>query len=367
MVFVYMLVTVLLALSSTSVPLLYPVSGVFRFAALGTMLLVLWLRSRRNSMPVLISYSLISLVVSLLMFSIWVTAPMGSAEAFMRGVMAVAGFFVFMVSLLHLKGSEGLYDGVVLGLFVVVLSSLLMGWASAPFAMENERLRGILENANTLGFVASVLIILVGFRRRLSIFSYIALGLGLYTIVFSGSRGALVLAAVALCCMAIFGSKRARYAITLVFLTVFLSVVLRPDLLRAVPLLRLDNSRSRGFSLAAEVVIDSPWYGLGQEVGAELPIAGVWPAALAWGGIPAVVFLLVAVCSSLVWSFGLGIRSFSMLGAAVLYTAIEGWLLAPMGATTLLIFTAVVVLASRPGEELSLERRRSAVNQSGGS
>jgi len=279
----------------------------------------------------------LAFIVPLAGFVTVATLPHDLAEdLFLYGSsLIVLALFLYGSSRIN-KRLVGLGTALALALLLVV--SLGMGVIDPGLGIENGRLRGYFENANSLGFVA-FLAISAGALLRLSLgfrlFLFLAAGVAL---VLSASRASLLASAVVLCGLLI--TRRPVLGV----LALILVVVSGERALAAVSgispefgtLFRENNSRLGSFDTALIDWQASPVFGVGLNRESSI-IASSPLRALAQGGALGAAMISVMCIALLVLSLRAQKRAFWFTLAAVVHSFFEGWMLSP-GAPLLMIF-----------------------------
>ena len=229
--------------------------------------------------------------------------------------------------------------------FVVLTASLagslLLGILLPAIAVEGGRLRGVFENANTLGFVAFVGISMALYVKASPATRILLLISGPLCLIWTGSRASALAAAIAV--VGWFISKRSIVGAFLAALLALLGDQLlttlnsRSDQIAV--LLRSNNSRAGSVETALWDWQSSPvvGVGLGKESGI---IASSFLRALAQGGVigVAAISLLVLVFVVLALRANRYVAWFTV--AAVVHSFFEGWLLSPLAPLLILFVIA---------------------------
>jgi hypothetical protein len=240
-----------------------------------------------------------------------------------------------------------LRSSVVAVLVLTVAFSLLAGVGAPGEAVEQDRLRGVTANANTLGFFAFLLggvALVLPMRKR---WRAVLLVLATSAIVWSSSRASLLALALT-AIIALVGQKSVAgwlSALSAAAAAITLSLV-RPDILPIFDSIgRTDNSRQVSFTSALDLFHSSPLIGVG--AGAEeFQIASSPFRAIAYAGVVGVAAILI-IWVGLVQSTRkapVAIAGFVM--ASLVHSIFEGWLLSPIS-PLLLIFLLVLIMLVR--------------------
>jgi len=263
-------------------------------------------------------------------------------------VLYSAGLVLLVAAAVRAQASSDpqLRIGVVLALSTIVGASLLYGLAVPSVGYESGRLRGFLENANTLGFFAfllgaSALILVRRSRWRVAL-----LLLAAVVLVLTASRAsALALVLVVLVLVARRGFLRAAAILLAIMLVVSVAYVFDPTLFDPLAsLLRLNDSRSDSTSTAVRAFLSNPLIGVG--VGNESSIIASSPfRALAQAGVVGLLAVLAMWVVLVAQGRRHGARALALAVAAIVHSIFEGWLLSPVSpllAVFVLLWIAVI-------------------------
>lgn len=256
---------------------------------------------------------------------------------------------------------EALAQGVIIGLSLVCLFALAILILGVPEATENGRLRGSLGNANTLGFLAALLIVMSVVYTKSHLLQSLVFFLSGTVLLLSASRGALLFLTVTL---VVLGIERWRIRRRLVKVLILGGGALFAFLLvnDAPEILRTDNSRDDSVGLAIQAWKQAPFLGIGRELGVQLPIAGSFSAGLVWGGVVGLAGLILLTIGFLMatlkgWS---GTRS--LAAGAIIYSLVESWMLSLNGLTAIVLLLCwAVVWRKSDQDSMATRNRRGAV------
>ncbi|MDY0946745.1 hypothetical protein SOM11_12185 [Frigoribacterium sp. CFBP9039] len=283
----------------------------------------------------------------------------------------ITTFILYMIGLVLLvvaatasvsATDQDLRKGVVWALGALLVSSLALGALVPALGFEGGRLRGVLENANTLGFFAfllgcAALTIVDSPRWRVAL-----LLLSGIILVLSASRASsLALAIVVLLLVLRRGFARSIIIAVSGVLVLGVVLLLNPSLLDPFAnLLRMNDSRSDSTATALRAFETSPLIGIG--VGNESSIIASSPfRALAQAGI----FGLVAVISMwiilLIQGLKSGYKTVTVAIAAIVHSVFEGWLLSPVSPLLAIFMFFWIVVANR--EKSDSTGRKTRTNQ----
>lgn len=272
------------------------------------------------------------------------TAPHGEWRELVLYLAAVCLPLLLIVATGGHLAVVDLVRGLTLGLWLTVGGSLVYGVVRPDLAIESDRLRGLLENANSLGFIAFVLgavAILVPTR-----WSSASLALSVVALVWTASRAStLALIVVGLLELV----RRKRYGVVAALaVAVGLGALLLSRLdLAGSPLdvlLRTNDSRSGSVDAALADVSSSPLWGIG--LNNETAIIASSPfRALSNGGVLGI--LCVAVQGVLMLRTSLVTpQALIVVTAGLVHSMFEGWVLSP-SSPFLLVFAAAWLLIAQ--------------------
>lgn len=238
---------------------------------------------------------------------------------------------------------DDLRRGLLLGLSLTLAGSLVLGTLRPDLGVEGGRLRGLLENANGLGFMAFLLgaiAILVPTR-----WSRPALALSAGALVWSASRASTL----ALLVVVAFELVRRRRYGSVVGLVAVVVLALASTLLdvSAGPfdaLLRSTDSRSSTFDASLADFRSSPLWGVGLDNESAI-IASTAFRALSNGGILGLL-CVTAQAVMILRASHVSYRAAAFATAGLMHSLFEGWLLSPSG-PFLLTFAGVWLLIAR--------------------
>ena len=234
-------------------------------------------------------------------------------------------------------------------LTATVGGSLVLGIVLPTTAVEQDRLRGWYENANTLGFAALALGTVAVLRPVRPLPTVVALASATAALAWSASRTS-ALAFVLVVAVALLARWSTTTAVTTLTVAALASclLLLRPDLLDALDGLRRDtDSRSSTTDLALHVLDLWPTIGIG--IGAEEGVHVSSPlVALIHAGLPGLLSVggMGVALSASAW--GRGWRSWLLVAALLLHSTSESWLLSP---TSPLLLTALCLVFAVSGTD----------------
>lgn len=272
------------------------------------------------------------------------TLPHQMEGAFLARLLAV-GLIVSLISLLQrFYSSDQIVAGLQLGLVAVVIASLLEGYLSPSIAFEHDRLRGVLENANLLGFAAAALVVVATTRRVRIGMTIVVVPLGLYALVASASRASLVLLVICTAGFAIASVRQARQLLAIGLGLTLVCLVFAPGMLEGQYLFRSENTREVGIDEALRVLASNPFFGVGYQGDlSAVPLAGSPVAAAVQGGFIGLLGLAISYACMLNGGFRIGRLAAVVSVGLVVHSLFESWMTAlggPMALVGLLTWTA---------------------------
>lgn len=258
-----------------------------------------------------------------------------------------AGLALLLVTVLRTQASADpdLRRGLVLALGLLVSTSLLYGLGVPSAGYENGRLRGFMENANTLGFFAyllgaAALTLVQRLRWRSAL-----LALAFIALILTASRASAL--ALFLVVTVIILKRGLLSTIGVVVgsgVIVALVYAVDPSIFDPLSsLLRFNDSRSDSTATAIDAFFTSPLIGVG--VGNESSIIASSPfRALAQAGLVGGAAVVAMWLVLLVDGARGGATAIALAISAVVHSVFEGWLLSPISpllAIFLLLWIAV--------------------------
>ncbi len=227
-----------------------------------------------------------------------------------------------------------LEDCVLFVLAVVVGASLAAGFVLPAVGIENGRVRGVLENANSLGFLAFLLAAVAVGSSKSWITKAACLTLSGAALLASSSRASAVATVLFLGLLAARRPGTQRVFVGLVALVgIGIGYLWRPDAYADLfgGVLRLNNSRSGSWAEALRVWDEARLFGVG--MGNEINIVASSPLrAFVHAGMIGVLAVLVMWLALLVVAVrGGNATTVSFALAAIVHSVFEGWLLSPVG------------------------------------
>jgi hypothetical protein len=247
------------------------------------------------------------------------------------------------------NADDDLRLGLIAALVVVVSASLVTGVMLPSIGIEGGRLRGIMENANSLGFFAFLLGVLGLLAVRSSGSRALCLVLAVAALIGTASRASALALLLVVALLALRkGLTIAIGALVVAGGTAATIYLLAPTIFDPLAtLLRLNDSRSGSIATALAAYESSPLVGVG--LGNESSIIASSPfRALAQAGI----FGLLGVLLMWVAMLGRAVRRSYALSsvaiAAVVHSFFEGWLLSPVSPLLAVFILLWVVIDKAP-------------------
>lgn len=265
----------------------------------------------------------------------------GMIADFLIGLVSLVLVLAEVAVLFGYYATPQITNGVYLALLAVCAASLLMYQLAPDVAIEDSRLRGILENANGLGFVAFALGAASLAARRRLMGCIIGLVVALTCLFLSASRASLLALAVAALVLAVNGSRRARTTLAIGILGLTVLWLVAPGVLATSALFRTDDTRSAGLEVLAQAMSQSLWTGLG-ELPAGTMVAGSPVAAGVTGGILGLVGLGLIYLGLLRGFWLCRPHALALVWAGLAHSLFESWMLS-FAAPMLLTFSVVLV------------------------
>lgn len=277
-------------------------------------------------------------------FAIYLTTSTllhGNLQAFVFGFISFVLVSVLTHTLLYYYPPAQILGGAYAALLLVCVVSVVAyrWWPSV--AIEESRLRGVIENANGLGFAAFALgsVSLLGRPGRWQF--VIGLGISIVVLFLTGSRAsALVLALLIIGC-ALGGLKRAKILTTLALLIGSVTWLVAPNVFAETLLFRTTDSRATVLETMRQTMATSFWTGVG-ELPSETMIAGSPFAAGITGGTWGLIGLGLMYLGLLVGFVSSRPRALIFVLAGVVHSGFENWMLS-FSAPMLLIFFVVLI------------------------
>jgi hypothetical protein len=227
-----------------------------------------------------------------------------------------------------------------------ILLSLMGAFLGVPEMVVNGRLLGIFANPNTLGFIAflySCVYLLndsTGFRR------YVAEGLALTALVWSGSRTALAATAAMLTVAALIRVRGARSLVAALLLMVSVILILFPDYYSGqAEVVARGNSRATSIEETVRILSTHLFTGIG--FGNEaIEIASSPLRAASHAGLLGILGITLMYLALLRWGIRSGGPALALAVGGVVHTLGEGWLLSSLSPLLILYVLALLPQAS---------------------
>ncbi len=228
--------------------------------------------------------------------------------------------------------------------------SFLLGLALPTSSIVAQRLTGVFDNANTLGFVALMvcaMLVLLDWRPAIRL---AGICLVVVCLIWTGSRTSAILALVLLLAGVVLQRSSNKRSWTWAFLLALglCALVLLKDNSWVDTLFRDTQSR-QGWTWAVEMLQAHPWSGVGKvDVvvyetivrSVETHVASSPLTAAVWAGIPGVIVVLAIYVCLLTASAHIGIRTTVLTVVAIAHSVLESWLV--VGSGTLIMLFALV-------------------------
>lgn len=334
---------ILFLMASSSVPSLQPYSVALRAAGAAILIAPMLIRKRSSQHTSMLQLDHASLFVGFGFFTYMIASTF--VHDFLDSFMVGLASALLVGCLIRVLWKNYSQQQLILGAYTATLAICLLsivGLRIAPdIAVENLRLRGLMENANGLGFVALILgAVSIAGRVRL-VLSAIGLFSSLACMALSGSRASVLSLIIIALTLAIRGVGRARLAIAITSITVVVAWALIPSSFRTAALLRTTNTRAAGFDMMQQAMSDSFWIGQGKS-SAGLVVAGSPFAAGTTGGMFGLVGLGIMYIGLLRYCARSGPRSFALVIGGILHSMFEAWMLS-FSAPMLLVYLVVLV------------------------
>ncbi|WP_348788969.1 O-antigen ligase family protein [Leifsonia sp. NPDC080035] len=303
---------------------------------------------------------LMTLLVPVALYITLATIPHSMWATFLSYGIGVILMAAIVTSSAPQLASGTLRQAVVLALATTIIASLLAGFLIPDLAIEQGRLRGVLNNANLLGFYAFLLGVVALTLVKRAPARWGLLGVSAITLLWTASRAstlALVIAVIVLILFTRFATGvLVAGALALVGVCVGLVWPNFFDLFDGI--VRGNNSRSGSWDVAVSALNLSPWSGVG--LGNEASIIASSPLrAAADAGYPGLITIAILWLAMLVLSARIGGRVFALTVAAVIHSCFEGWLLSPVGPMILIFAMTWLTIA-----DLDIGRRNAPLASS---
>ncbi|MFF1571179.1 O-antigen ligase family protein [Leifsonia sp. NPDC058292] len=257
--------------------------------------------------------------------------------------------------------SGTLSQAIIVALTVTVGLSIVCGVVIPELAIEQARLRGVVNNANLLGFYAFLLGVVALLVVKKPAWRVALFGMSGLALLWTGSRASgLALAVTVAVFMFLKGKATGLFVASgLALVAVCIGLVWPSffDLFSTIT--RNNNSRGGSWDVAIEALRLSPLTGVG--LGNESSIIASSPLrAAANAGYPGLIVIGILWIAILVLTARIGVRTFAFGLAAVVHSCFEGWLLSPVGPMVLVFALTLCVVANR---ELEIKARAAESNE----
>ncbi len=333
----------LFLLASSSISALVPFSIGVRVAGLAVLLAaVLWRRRLTGEMsPVRLAPTAVTIGAGFGLYLAASTLLHGNVVGFVIGLLPLLLTVLEVAVLFRYYSTPQVINGLYIALLVICVASLFAYQGMPDVAIERLRLRGLMENANGLGFVAFVLGVasLASIRRLWE--SVLGILVALACLLLSASRASSIALAIAIVVLGACGVKRARATIPVAVVAISVAWLVEPSILTSPLLFRTEDSRSVGFELLWQVMSDSFWVGMG-ELPIDTAVAGSPIAAGITGGILGMVGLGLMYVG-LFRGFGsYRPHTLALVLAGVVHSLFESWMLSFAAPMLLTVSVALV-------------------------
>ena len=243
------------------------------------------------------------------------------------GLLSYFAVLIVFYNLLNRFSTRGIQRSVFSALLTLCVASLVAGLLYEEVAVENSRLRGLLENSNELGFLAFSLIAVSLALRGSPVSTFIGVAFGGLCIILSASRSSLLAALIFVLLLAFSGFAKARILLVVsAFIALLAWLALGAEGGSGLPIFRTNDSRSVGLQVASAALEHSFWSGFG-ELPIDIGVAGSVFAAAITGGSLGLIGLFI-VYSGLLSGFSrFGPLSRSFIVAAIIHSFFESWVL----------------------------------------
>ncbi|WP_457973916.1 hypothetical protein [Arthrobacter sp. D1-17] len=289
-----------------------------------------------------------SVLLPLLLFLIFSTIPHGQFFQFAGYVLGLVLMWVALWASTYIDVDQIRY-GLERGLAIMVVGSLISGITFPSIAVEGERLRGLANNANLLGFYCFALAAMVLLDRRRGVRSLVLLAASIAAIFAAASRGSMLGVALVFGMSALLSAGISRkIAIACIVLSApVMGIWSREIALMDVALFRDNNSRDTSLANALSLFAANPYTGVGMDdtlIIASSPLRALAYAGI-WGGL-SILFIYIGLLR-------LSLRENTAAGlfciAAIVHSFLEGWLLSPISPLfTVFMFGLLVIMRSNP-------------------
>ncbi|GAB2517485.1 hypothetical protein GCM10027064_13950 [Microbacterium petrolearium] len=348
--FVVALATVLFLLASSSIPGSETLSIPFRVAGLVVVLVpVLWRKrlAARASFPGP-ARAMLTVGIGYFVYLIGAEFAHGQIAGFFYGLVSFALVAALVVVLLGYYSVTQVSQGLVLALYAICIASLVGYYVAPAVTIEHDRLRGVMENANGLGYVAFALgVALLITRTRTWVIGVVVVSLCL---LLSASRASLLALGVAVIALAVAGVRRARWCVLVGLVLGALMWIINPGFLANVALFRTTDTRSVGFDVMSQTLDTSFWTGVGQ-LPLDIQIAGSPFAAGIMGGFIGLAGLIVMYLGLIVNFSSSRPRGISLVLAAAVHSVFESWILSFSAPMLLVFFVSIVAAVKMDAED----------------
>jgi hypothetical protein len=356
----------LFLLSSSSIERFQPYSVVARIAGIAILVLpVVWRRRlKRSSMLPKVSHSLAAAGMGYCVYLVAANVFHNDSRRAVFDLLALTSVVLLTYSLLHYYTHSQVLRGVGAALFAVCAVSLFLALVQPGIGLENSRLRGVIENANGLGFIAFTLGAMSLGATRSKLYAWTGLLVALSCLVLSGSRASALAFMILTVGFALGGVRRAQTVALGGAIVAILVWLAQPEILSQTLLFRTTDTRSLGLQVMRQVLDSSFWLGEGPVASDKMIAGSPFIAGISAGvvGLLALALMYVGMLTNLRW---IRPRALVLAVAAIVHSFFESWMLSFSAPMLLTFFVALVALAGvdeaesiRAFEKLQQRRRK---------
>ncbi len=339
---------VFLLLGSSSIGALADASLTMRILGVGVVALVFFAKrspqQRRDNRLRLSRGSVWVFIVGNVIFLAAATLPHEQTATFLVRLLTLALFLVFASVLAARFTALEVTNGVLLATFSIIVASFIFAALNRSVGIENLRLRGIMENANVLGFISTVFIVVLIASRKKMIVYLGGLAIGLTSLALSGSRASLFMLVVALIGFAIIKVPRVRVLLFIAAVGLIYTFTQNQSAVTGFTIFRTTDSRNYGREIANLFARENLLFGYGFQNGLD-GIASSPLAVVVQAGFVGLLGLVLLYVSLLVASRKVGPLAMIFATAAIAHSFFENWPLSLSGPMMFLFIVAWLALA----------------------
>lgn len=346
---VLVIVFLLTVLSSSSVEFFAPYSVTLRVLAIA---LLWWPFDPRLLPPANRQRPAMSAMFSIAIgsFLFWLLDLLAHGATYAGGgLVGTAGYLLICLGLVRWS-SRDVRGSLSIALMIVVALSLVAAGVAPDVAFQNARLRGIAENANTLGLYAALLVVLSSTSQFRRVWWALSIAASIATLAMTGSRAALLLSAIVLAFRLVRARPQLRVPLVVFgLLSVCTAGVGWGHQIASLTIFRTNDSRSHGIDLAVEALNEHWWFGVGMARMTDAAVAGTWYATLIIGGMAGTVAMVIGCVLFLQRASKTTQQALVMAFAMLVYSAFESWLIGLMGPVAITLVAAFFSFAGEAG------------------